>query len=309
MTKGFFSDFFSFIFNFLKPSSENSDIPEDTTNSLDTNINEGDIMSKKALCIGINNYKGTSNDLRGCINDAKGWANILKSQYNFDETTLLLDSKATIAQVKKQWTQLISTSNAGDTLVLTYSGHGTSVVDRNNDEEDGKDEAICLYDGLLIDDTIRDIFSKKKEGVKLVFVSDSCHSGTVTRAFINTLYGDDEEAVYAKARYMPPEDDIEACALSSFSIPKKSIFSPTEADMNHILIAGCLPTEYSYDARIGGKYQGAMSYTALTILKNQPEITYDEFYTQLRKKLPNQSWPQTPQLEGKKTETKTLMFT
>ncbi|WP_349769079.1 caspase family protein, partial [Zoogloea sp.] len=27
-------------------------------------------MSKKALCIGINDYPGTQNDLSGCVNDA-----------------------------------------------------------------------------------------------------------------------------------------------------------------------------------------------------------------------------------------------
>ncbi len=28
------------------------------------------IMSKKALCIGINDYPGTQNDLSGCVNNA-----------------------------------------------------------------------------------------------------------------------------------------------------------------------------------------------------------------------------------------------
>ncbi len=31
-------------------------------------------MSKKALCIGINDYPGTQNDLSGCVNDANDWA-------------------------------------------------------------------------------------------------------------------------------------------------------------------------------------------------------------------------------------------
>ena len=30
-------------------------------------------MSKKALCIGINDYPGTANDLSGCVNDANDW--------------------------------------------------------------------------------------------------------------------------------------------------------------------------------------------------------------------------------------------
>ncbi len=33
---------------------------------------------KKALCIGINNYPGISNDLKGCVNDANDWAELLE---------------------------------------------------------------------------------------------------------------------------------------------------------------------------------------------------------------------------------------
>jgi len=304
--KSFFSDFFGFISSFLGIGNGDVIIPEGEDN------NEGDVMdtdaTKKALCIGINNYKGTNNDLRGCVNDAKEWGALLESQFKFSSPVMLLDSKATIPNVKKAWSKLIKNAKVGDVIVLTYSGHGTSVADTNNDEPDGRDEAICLYDGLLIDDVIRSMFSKKKEGVKLVFISDSCHSGTVTRAFMETLYGNDAEEVYAKARYLPPKDDIQAAALSSFAVPTKSIFSPTENDMNHILISGCLPTEYSYDARIGGKYRGAMSYYAINILKSNPSISYADFYKQLKKKLPSRSYPQTPQLEGRKDEKDTLMF-
>ena len=31
-------------------------------------------MSKRALCMGINNYPGTGMDLQGCVNDATDWA-------------------------------------------------------------------------------------------------------------------------------------------------------------------------------------------------------------------------------------------
>lgn len=297
-SKSFFSDFLSFLIKML--GAENQPVlPEPNINT-----NTEDRMNKKALCIAINDYPGSGNDLRGCVNDAKGWANLLKTQYGFTEPILILDSQATIANVTKQWQKMINDAIAGDILVFTFSGHGTSVPDKDGDEIDGKDEALCLYDGLIIDDKIREMLSKKKDGVKLVFISDSCHSGTVTRSFINALYGEE----YIKARYMPPVDDVDAVDLGHYSASSKSIFSPTEEDMNHILISGCLPTEYSYDARIGGIYQGAMSFHAISILKNNPIISYKEFYKQLRSKLPNSNWPQTPQLEGRAEEKECLMF-
>jgi hypothetical protein len=59
------------------------------------------------------------------------------------------------------------------------------VPDTNGDEIDGLDEALCPYDlqtggGALIDDEINTLFSARKAGVRLVLISDSCHSGTVT---------------------------------------------------------------------------------------------------------------------------------
>ena len=35
---------------------------------------------KTALCIGINNYPGTQNDLNGCVNDANDWTAELKAR-------------------------------------------------------------------------------------------------------------------------------------------------------------------------------------------------------------------------------------
>jgi hypothetical protein len=42
----------------------------------------------------------------------------------------------------------------GPTLIVWYSGHGTYVKDRSGDEADGYDEALCLYDGNLVDDDL-----------------------------------------------------------------------------------------------------------------------------------------------------------
>jgi uncharacterized caspase-like protein len=80
---------------------------------------------KKAVCIGINNYPGTSNDLQGCVNDANDWCALL-NDYGF-ETSLLLDSQATRQNVKTALQNLVLAVKQGDVAVLTYSGHGTQL--------------------------------------------------------------------------------------------------------------------------------------------------------------------------------------
>lgn len=249
------------------------------------------VCGRVSLHIGVNNYPGTANDLRGCVNDANNWEKLLRENYGF-KTFKLLDRQATYSNVVNTMNRVIYRAKKDSHVVITFSGHGTNVRDVNGDEEDRRDEALCLYDRILIDDELREILTKISGKCKLTFISDSCHSGTVTRSFLNSLY--DEDA--PKPRYLPPEDDDEAFDIAPKNITKK-IFQPVEG-MNEVLLTGCRASEYSYDAKINGQFQGAMSAHAIKILKSNPDITYANLYELLRKDLPCRSYPQTPQLEG-----------
>ena len=94
-------------------------------------------MAKLAVCVGINNYPGTSNDLAGCVNDALDWEATLKAR-DFSVTTLL-DSAAKKQAIVKALQRTIKKAKSGDTVVLTYSGHGSWQPDEDGDEPDGRD--------------------------------------------------------------------------------------------------------------------------------------------------------------------------
>lgn len=234
---------------------------------------------KKAVCIGINNYPGIFNDLKGCVNDARDWSAWLQG-LGFD-VSLMLDSQATRMNVKAALQGLINATNAGDIAVFTYSGHGTQVVEASSDEGDPYDEAICLYDGNVIDDELRAILQGLHPQATLVVISDSCFSGSVTRI----------AAEPAVPRFIPPAIPTSGrTARRSFLIP--------EASMPEILITGCSDSEFSYDAEFNGRPNGAMSALALQVIRQNPHATYREFHTALRALLPSQEFPQSPQLEG-----------
>jgi len=281
----FFEVIFSFLKKILKVESEKVE------DQVDEKVCENPVKGKKSLHIGINNYPGTANDLRGCVNDAKNWQKLLKDQYCFS-TSILTDSNATYNNVVKAIKDIIDTAEPNGHIVITFSGHGTNVRDVSGDEEDKRDEALCLYDRLLLDDQLRELLNKLPQKTLLTFISDSCHSGTVTRSFLRTLENEESPV----PRYLPPEDDEEVFTVAPSSVSKK--FMIPEKDMNEILITGCQSTEYSYDARIGGNFQGAMSANAIKILKSNPNCTYLEFYNKLRSALPSRNFPQSPQLEG-----------
>jgi hypothetical protein len=111
---------------------------------------------------------------------------------------------------------------------------------------------------------------------------------------------------YCKARYMPPQDDNEAFSMSA--LPVKRSFAYPEEGMNHILLAGCSSTEYSYDASFNGVPMGAFSHNALIILRDNPNITHRDFFAILKTRLPSSAYPQTPQLECKEEFKDTKFF-
>ena len=101
-------------------------------------------MAKKALCIGINNYPGTHMDLQGCVNDASDWEATLTGR-GF-RVSKLIDGQATKAAMISAMSDLIGKACKGDSVVITFSGHGTYQPDTDGDEADGLDEALCPYD-------------------------------------------------------------------------------------------------------------------------------------------------------------------
>ena len=74
-------------------------------------------MAKRALCIGINNYPGTQNDLAGCVNDAEDWTAALQAR-GFTVATML-DSQARKANMVQAIEELIGAASAGDSLIIT----------------------------------------------------------------------------------------------------------------------------------------------------------------------------------------------
>jgi metacaspase-1 len=135
--------------------------------------------------IGLNavnpdHYSDWSGDLLACEFDANDMAAIARSHGM--KSTVLLTKKATRANALAAIQAAAKQLKAGDLFFLTYSGHGGQVPDVTGEEEDKKDETWCLYDGELIDDELYLELSGFAEGARILVLSDSCHSGTVTRA-------------------------------------------------------------------------------------------------------------------------------
>jgi hypothetical protein len=264
-------------------------------------------MSKRALCVGINDYPGTGNDLYGCVNDAKDWqAELEKRGY---QVTTLIDSQATRQAMVQALQSLVAGGKAGDKLVFTYSGHGSWLPDDDGDEADGRDEMLCPYDinsgQYLVDDDLAAIFDAKVTGVDLYFISDSCHSGTVAK-FAPMMAGLPQPKL-PKARFLPPGTFLKGARdlvrLQRVALTGRS----TRQKYPALLAAGCQDIQLSYDADFNGRPNGAFTYVALQALKTNP-ATPKAWMAEIRKSLPSSAYPQTPRLYGGQAAKSGSMF-
>jgi hypothetical protein len=125
-------------------------------------------------------YAGWSGALGGPEHDAADMAT-LAAAAGYDSRKLLTKA-ATAKAVLGGLADAARDLKSGDILLLTYAGHGSLRPDYDRDEDDGADETWCLYDRQLIDDELYEAWRKFQPGVRILVVSDSCHSGTVVRA-------------------------------------------------------------------------------------------------------------------------------
>jgi metacaspase-1 len=267
------------------------------------------MSDRYAVCVG-NNYPGTPYELAGCVNDAHDWATVLDTHgYQVrlmlepTRTDLLAVLAATIGRVG--W---------GDRFVFTFSGHGTWVPDTDGDEADRRDEALVAADlGLITDDEIQRVMARLAHGAGGLILSDSCHSGTVSR-FVNgdlmrNVAGDyappgaplqtrpSGAPKEAKARFLPPT--AFSPGLSPTRAAELEQLPPSKPRPQANLISGAKDDEYAYDAWFqdaSGEWRANGAFTRAAVDCYTPGQSLARWYRNIRATLPNVDYPQTPQL-------------
>jgi hypothetical protein len=269
-----------------------------------------------SLHIGLNGvsggaYGGWTGPLAACEADANDMTAISKQQGM--RPTTLLTKKATRAAVLAEMRKAAQLLAEGDLFFLSYSGHGGQVPDVNGDEDDKKDETWCLYDGQLIDDELYGELGRFKAGVRILVLSDSCHSGTVTReamlppvtipsqrpknmpdAVAMRTYRD-HQAFYDKLQKDVARDAGKPVidpdnALAQLAVSGRLSAIADKFDASLILISGCQDNQTSMD----GEHNGAFTEQLLKVW-NQGGFqgNYGNFHARIKARMPA---TQTPNL-------------
>ena len=155
------------------------------------------------------------------------------------------------------------------------------------------DETWCLYDGQLIDDELYSSWGAFASGVRIFLLSDSCHSGTVSKAIhYREKLRSGLPPVY---RAMPDE-----VALRVYQ-NNKSFYDPILKNRNLsealsavkasvLLISGCQDNQLSMDGTFNGLFTGTLK----TVWNGGTfDGSYRRFHTAIGSKMPPD---QTPKL-------------
>ncbi len=281
-----------------------------------TTASSGGKSKALSLHIGLNAvspaaYGGWSGDLAACEFDAKDMAAIAKSQGM--KPTVLLTKQGTRANMLAALRKAAKQLKKGDFLFLTYSGHGGQVPDVTGDETDKQDETWCLFDGQLIDDELYFELSRFGAGVRILVLSDSCHSGTVTRARPRTPAG---AAPSGRSKMMPPAVAIRTyrehqqfydrlqrevakaagkassadpdTVLAQLAVSPRLTAIAKKFKASVVLISGCQDNQTSLD----GEQNGAFTEQVLNVWNHgKYRGNYAAFHAQVRAGLPSSQSP------------------
>lgn len=209
-----------------------------------------------ALVAGIDAYPFVP-PLRGCVNDARLIEAALRPIAH--RLTLLVDEQCSRAAFLAAWDSLLREATPGDSFVLTFSGHGMQFPERvRGSEPDGRDEALVMHGfdrrrlpnsrELVLDDELGERFAASgRRGIRSVFISDSCHSGTLTRSL-------DPRAEEASTRSI----GLQLLEADMLALPT----APVEAggQPNLLFLAGAQDHELVKEVRIGGRFHGGLSH-------------------------------------------------
>ncbi|KAJ3131247.1 hypothetical protein HK100_006593 [Physocladia obscura] len=230
---------------------------------------------------------------------------------------------------------LVSGSQPGDHLFFSYSGHGSQIKDEDGDREDGMDDTICPVDFLQNGQISSDLLHKAlvtplPVGTKLTVIMDCCHSGTMLE--LPYTYQPDEhgkmsqvDIVKEGVQIFSQVKELFQGGLSAGKIQQAAgifaeirtlaaafsgnqpesqagfkhedfIEAKNEAPKEAYLISGCLDNQTSADAKLDGRASGALTYAFLSIVRENPQLSYEQLLVHLRVFMREDRFKQIPQL-------------
>jgi hypothetical protein len=277
-------------------------------------------MTKRAFLIGINAYKDSP--LSGCVNDVSDMRDYLMlSGFAADNIRTLLDERAGVEQIISRLHWLRAGAQAGDKLVLHFSGHGTTIRRwENNLLALGADACLVPYDfnwkydhSFITDGDLDDIFCDLPPGVDLTMIFDSCHSGGM-RDLPSPGSKRSERLKWAPCgtpsvdgvRYLAPPQDV-IWRMAGRDVPRRPLGSWLQPDSTepYRTLCACQADQTASDSVFDVedahgtlRANGAFTWAVLKSLRVGPARTWVQIIEDAKNFLKEDGFFQVPVLSG-----------
>ncbi|QQS40518.1 MAG: caspase family protein [Acidobacteriota bacterium] len=263
--------------------------------------------NRYGVFVAIEDYKFAP--LPGTAKDASMWKKTMIDYFGFSEgnTKLVLNKDATRAGILNSIAEMAKKVQPGDLFVFTYSGHGTLWFDQYSpvrdearkisvdlwagETEDSHivypldyyDAAIVPIDAddegsgrpwgnLILDDELFFALAPIAEkGARVVFISDSCHSGTIAKGEV--------KASEYKARFVDPADVLGKDALKNLKVPaNQKSGRQTIKNGFYLTLSASSDTEVSWGGPDGGLFTSMVTGYIERSAQRVKEMTYSELH-------------------------------
>lgn len=268
--------------------------------------------TKRALIIAVGTYdEGTKWAPISSENDVPLIKNaLLRQNFKEENIRILLSNEADKEGILSAFRELYEKTNPGDIVVVHYSGHGQQVEDFIGDEADGLDEAIVPRNALafyseeknyhgqdhIIDDELEVIIQNLRNRLgkngQLLWVMDSCHSGSMTRG---------GKARGGHGALVSPEwkapKNTEITRGSGFFLTSRL----SEEASPFVMISGAAANELNYEYVHEGEGVGSLSYAfskAMNDLATIEKQTYRQLFASIAATMKGIAPKQNPVIEG-----------
>lgn len=269
-------------------------------------------VQRLALIVAVGDYAPKTNwKSLNSGNDIELITASLQSQGFLKKDILVLrDDQTNKANITRHFKEhLIDQVKSGDITFFHFSGHGQQIIDQNNDEKDGYDEALVPYDSpqrfeagvyegeqLIRDDELNQwlLQLQRKLGNtgQVLVLLDACHSGTATRGYApsrgsNVIMAASEQKEAMIGSQSPPVDPFTEVTHGADIAPLIAISASSAQQLN-----------YEYQD-VNGQYYGSLSYAFCKSLQRvKSSISYRELFDHIKTEMIAIAPRQNPQIEG-----------
>jgi hypothetical protein len=270
--------------------------------------------TRRALLVGINNYKtlspgsrGAFDSLNGPLKDVEELAKLLESRYGFkrENIHILPEKEAThdgiLAAIQRY---LIDQAAPGDECLFFFAGHGSFIINSKSAQSNRQDETLVPIDYVrsitkkeefkdLRDKELAQYFNRALDkGIVLTVIADSCHSGSIAR-------GD----TTIKARSLGGEK-------FDLAEPPSASENKRPGDRGALIFSAALAEQIAWESEYNGVARGDFSHALIEVLSSPSAemLTAEQVFQQVAARMKSRGLAQEPNLDANSDRRRRTLF-